>query len=199
MKKYFQRLYNETGKKPFTPLNFFLMLGIPAIIMVIASFMSGSQAGTLFIGAVIVAIVGWIINLVLCIKKFGGKGVGMFFLTLLASIAFFCSFILLPFFKWSFRAAGAMFHANLGNTTASVNASRRAGATKGKKSALNWFSYDGTVYQDEKEVMPQDIEGYALDEGSYTNEQNQAARNIGYSNGKDAEMNGKKWNGQSWS
>lgn len=199
MKKYFQRLYNETGKKPFTPLNFFLMVGIPAIIMVIASFMSGSQSDAIFIAAVIVAIVGWIINLVLCIKKFGSKGVGLFFLTLLASIAFFCSFILWPFLKWSFRAAGAMVHANLGNTTASVNSSRRAGATKGKKSALNWFSYDGTVYQDEKEVMPDNIGGNALDEGLYTDSQNQAARNIGYSNGKDAEMSGKKWNGQSWS
>ncbi|MCM1325236.1 MAG: hypothetical protein NC094_05585 [Bacteroidales bacterium] len=41
--------------------------------------------------------------------------------------------------------------------------------------------------------------GYGADEGSYTDAQNQAARNIGYSNAKAAEMNGKQWNGQSWS
>lgn len=159
MKKYFQSLYDETGKKPFTPLNFFLMIGIPAIIMVIALCMSGSQSDSLFTVAVIAAVVGWIINLALCIKNFGNRGVGLFFLTLLASIAFFCSFILWPFLKWSVRAGAAVFHANLGNTTASMNASSRAGATKGKRSALNWFSYDGTVYHDEKEVMPDDIGG----------------------------------------
>lgn len=36
------------------------------------------------------------------------------------------------------------------------------------------------------------------DEGSYTDSQNQQAKAHGYSNGKDAEMSGRSWNGTDW-
>ena len=130
--------------------------------------------------------------------KFKVTGIAIFLLSIIASLLFFISFILWPVLKFAFRAGISATQANLGNTTASVNASRRAGATKGKKSALNWFEYEGTVWKDEKEVMPDDIPNHSLDEGSYTYEQNQQAKAQGYSNGKDAEMSGRSWNGNDW-
>lgn len=195
IKRHFQQIYNETGKKPFTFLNAFFMVFFPVIVAIVMTFV---DANIFAVAALAALAVGIVINLIIMLVKFQVKGIGLFFLTLLASFMFFCSFIFWPFLKFSFRAAGAMFHANLGNITASVNASRRAGATKGKRSALNWFEYDGKVWKDEKEVMPEDIPNYSLDEGSYSYDQNQQARNHGYSNGKEAEMSGHKWNGSDW-
>lgn len=39
---------------------------------------------------------------------------------------------------------------------------------------------------------------YGADEGSYSDLQNQQARAQGYSNGKEAEMSGRSWNGNNW-
>ena len=36
------------------------------------------------------------------------------------------------------------------------------------------------------------------DEGSYTSKQNEQAKAVGYSNGKEAEMSGRTWNGTDW-
>lgn len=63
---------------------------------------------------------------------------------------------------------------------------------------LLWFGW-GNPETSSGGQSSNESNGYGADEGSYTDAQNQAARNIGYSNGKAAEMNGKQWNGQSWS
>lgn len=198
IKKYFNKIYSETGKKPFTFLNCFLVVLLPLIFIFGSAFLIADTEEVVVPATIIGLVVSLGLNLVLLIVKFKGKAIGLFFLTVLASILFFCSFILWPILKFAFRAGSAATQANLGNTTASVNASRRAGATKGKKSALNWFEYDGYVWKDEKEIMPEDLPNGSLDEGAYSYDQNQSARNVGYANAKDAEMSGRKWDGNNW-
>ena len=198
IKKYFQKIYNETGKKPFTFLNCFLIIFLPLIFILGSAFLIADTEEVVVTATILGFVIGLGINLALLLVKFKGKGIGLFLLSVLASVLFFCSFILWPLLKIMVRAGGAVTQANLGNTTASVNASRRMGATKGKKSALNWFEYEGHVWKDEKEVMPENIPTGSLDEGSYSYDQNQQARNVGYSNAKDAEMSGRKWDGNNW-
>lgn len=79
----------------------------------------------------------------------------------------------------------------MGNVTASVNASNDAGATLAstKTSAFNWFEYEGYEWKDATET-PEVYEHYELDEGSYTDAQNQKGRDVGYANAKEAEMHG---------
>lgn len=148
-----------------------------------------------FIVMILGVLAGWGINLALLLTKFKGKGVGLFFLNILASLAFFITFILWPLLKFCFHTGMAATQANLGNTTASVNSSRKAGAhaASPKKSAFNWFEYNGYEWKDDKEE-PELLNNYEADEGSYTYEQNQQARNIGYTNAKDAEMHGQTIN-----
>ena len=202
IKKYFQKIYNETGKKPFTFLNAFLLTILPLVLGYFISMALVSSIGEdeilIPIGFAIALAVGCIIDFLLLLKNFKGKAVVLLLLNIVASLLFFITFILWPVLKFAFRAGMAATQSNLGNTTASVNASRRAGATKGKKSALNWFEYTGRVWEDEKEVMPEDTSNYSLDEGSYTDIQNQQARAHGFENGKHAEVSGRKWNGTDW-
>lgn len=198
IKNYFQKIYQETGKKPFTFIQPFCLLILPLIMVIFGLIMEnnlGTQK-TLTIMAVVV-VIGWIAFIAIPFIRLKGKGIGVFFLSILASIIFFISFILWPMLKFAYRGGQAITQANMGNTSASVNASQRMGATKGKKSALNWFEYDGYVWKDEKEVLPE-MTDYALDEGSYSLEQNTQARAKGFSNGKDAEMQGRTWNGTDW-
>lgn len=191
IKNYFQKLYNETGKKPFTFLNVFLLIFVPIIVGIAGMyFTQDADASLRWLIAGVAG--GWILDIVLLVINFKAKAVGLIFLHIIASVLFVLTFILIPIIKFGIRSGAAATQANMGNVTASVNASRRAGATKGKKSSLNWFVYDGNTFTDTPEVMPEDIQGQALDEGAYTNEQNVAARNIGYANAKDAEMSGVK-------
>lgn len=198
IKKYFQKLYNETGKKPFTFFNAFLVVFLPLIIFFgLGSTMATSEMDIpkfLILGIV----VGLGLDLILVLVKFKGKGIALFFLHILASLLFFCTFILWPLLKFMVRSGSAANQANLGNVSASVNASKRAGATKGKKSALNWFEYEGYTWKDEREVIPNNTNSYSADEGSYSYNQNQKAKAQGFSNGKDAEMSGRSWNGNDW-
>lgn len=195
IKNYFQKIYMETGKKPFTFLNCFLSLIVPiAMFIIVGSQVSVSEGGKVAITVFLSVLIAWGLDIFLLVKNFHGQAVPIFLLGLLASIAFLFTFILWPVLKFAFRAGMAATQANNGNITDSVNSSRKAGATKGKKSALNWFEYDGYEWKDEKEVMPEDIPNYELDEGSYTYDQNQQARNMGYTNAKDAEMHGQKIN-----
>lgn len=200
IKKHFQKVYNETGKKPFTFIQPFCLLILPLIVVIAdAVLMETSideQTGVILLVAGVA--ISWIAFIAIPFVRFGKGGFGVLFLSILASLMFFCSFILWPFLKFAFRAGGAVFQANLGNTTASVNSSRKAGATKGKASALNWFEYEGNVWKDEKEVMPEDLPASSLDEGSYSYDQNNDARSKGYENAADAERSGRKWNGTSW-
>ncbi len=196
IKKYFQNIYNQTGKKPFTFFNALLMI-LPIIIYLVIAF-SGADLDEANKILLLSTLGCWGINFLITFLKFKVTGIAIFLLSIIASLLFFISFILWPVLKFAFRAGMSVTQANLGNTTASVNASKRAGATKGKKSALNWFEYEGNVWKDEKEVMPDDIPNHSLDEGSYSYEQNQQAKAHGYSNGKDAEMSGRSWNGNDW-
>lgn len=193
MKKYFQKVYNETHVKPFTFLNCFLCIFLPIIALIggVVLMDSNEALGTTVM--ILGIVVGWGINLALLLAKFKGKGVGLFFLNILASIAFFCTFILWPFIKYLMHSGNAAWQANMGNITESVNSSRKMGAVLAspKKSAFNWFQYDGYVWKDEK-VEPELLKNYELDEGSYSYDQNQKARSMGYSNAKDAEMHGQK-------
>lgn len=198
IKKYFNKIYSETGKKPFTFLNCFLIIFLPIILIVGSAALFGDTEDVVVPAAILSLIISLGLNLALLIVKFKEKSIGLFFLTVLASILFFCTFILWPLLKWGVRGAEAVVQANHGNVTASVNASNRMGATKGKMSALNWFEYDGYVWHDEKEIMPEDLPNGSLDEGAYSYEQNQSARNVGYANAKDAEMSGRTWNGNNW-
>ena len=202
IKTYFQQMYNETGKKPFTFLNAFILtilpLGLGYLLTMLLVSIMGEEESLILVGFVLAYLFCYVINFLLLAKNFKDNQIKLLVYSIIASILFFITFFLWPILKFAFRAGTAATQANLGNTTASVNASRRAGATKGKKSALNWFEYDGRVWQDEKENMPQDIPNYALDEGSYSYEQNQKAKAYGYSNGKAAEMAGRRWNGSDW-
>ncbi len=200
IKNQFQKVYNETGKKPFTFLNCFLTIFLPIIIFIASCYLFGSSDDipAFFAANILGLVVGWGINLALLWKSFQKQGISLFFLNILASIAFFCSFVIWPLIKLSYRASQAIVQANLGNTTGSVNASKRAGATKGRMSALNWFEYNGDVWENEKEVMPEEDTTYSADEGAYSSEQNQKAQSHGYRNGKEAELSGRRWNGFDW-
>ena len=200
MKAYFQKIYDETKQKPFTFLNASLCVLIPVIaflaIGVSVSPEEGSTVAIIFIAALLIC---WGINFYLLYKKFNEKALKLMIFNVLASIAFWTKLILLPLFKIMWHAGRAAFHANMGNTTASVNSSSQMGASiaSNKKSAFNWFEYEGKVWEDdtyEAELKPD----YSLDEGAYSDVQNQAAKGIGYVNGKEAAMAGHKWNGSSW-
>lgn len=202
IKNYFQQLYNETGNKPFTFLNAFILtilpLGIGYLFTTMLISIMGEQESLILISFVLAYLICYVINFLLLRKNFKEDQVKILGYSIIASIIFFATFILWPILKFSFRAGKAMFYSNMGNVSASVNASERAGATKGKQSALNWFEYDGRVWEDEEENLPEEITNYALDEGSYSYVQNQQAKSQGFSNGKDAEMAGRKWNGNTW-
>lgn len=60
-----------------------------------------------------------------------------------------------------------------------------------KKSAFNWFEYEGYEWKDDK-ADAELLNNYEADEGAYSSEQNQQARNMGYANAKDAEMHAPK-------
>lgn len=191
IKNYFQQVYDQTQIKPFTFLNCFLCIFLPVIGLVLGGFLSGNNA-RLGIAVMILSLLGgWIGNFVLLYQKFDKLAIRLFFLNILASIAFFSKLILLPWLKWSVKAAGAVFHANLGNVTASVNSSKKAGAelASTKTSAFNWFEYDGHEWEDVN-VSPELYEHNELDEGSYTDAQNQKGRDAGYANAKEAKMHG---------
>lgn len=200
IKNYFQSVYNKTHKKPFTFLNCFLCIFLPVIGLILGAYLMDSSSEGLGMTVMILSVlVGWVCNFLLLFAKFKVTAIGIFFLNILASIAFFCKLILMPLLKVLFKVGVASTQANLGNTTASVNASRGAGASLSstKTSAFNWFEYEGYEWKDITE-KPEPYGNNELDEGSYTYEQNQEARNLGYSNGKDAEMKGRKWNGNKW-
>lgn len=195
MKKYFQKVYNETHIKPFTFLNCFLCIFLPIIALIGGAVLMDSNEALGTTVMILGIVAGWGINLALLLVKFKGKGVGLFFLNILASIAFFFTFILWPLLKFCFHAGMAATNANLGNNTASINSSRKAGASVGstKKSAFNWFEYEGYEWKDDK-VEPELLNNYEADEGSYSYDQNQQAKSMGYANAKDAEMHGQKIN-----
>lgn len=191
IKKRFQEVYDQTHVKPFTFLNCFLCIFLPVIGLILGSLMMGSNGGLGTAVMILCFLGGWIGNFVLLYKKFDKLAISLFFLNILASIFFFSKLILVPWLKWSVKAAGAVVQSNLGNVTGSVNASKRAGAelASTRTSAFNWFEYEGYEWQDVKETA-EVYEHHELDEGAYTDTQNQKGRDAGYANAKEAEMHG---------
>lgn len=191
IKNRFQEVYDQTHIKPFTFLNSFLCIFLPVIGLILGSYMMGSNGGLGTAVMILCFLGGWIGNFVLLYKKFDKLAISLFFLNLLASIAFFSKLILVPWLKASVKFARAIWQSNLGNVTASVNASREGGSelARSRTSAFNWFEYEGYEWTDAKETA-EVYEHHELDEGSYTYEQNQQGRDAGYANAKEAEMHG---------
>lgn len=201
MKSYYQKVYNETGKKPFTFLNCALCILIPVVVLIIvgssASADEGGKVMIVFIPVTILCIVG---NAVLHYFKYKniGKAIWLTVLNLFASIAFFCKLILFPLIKFCFKMAGAMTDVQNGNFTAANNNMNNARSGKIKTSAFDWFRYDGRTFGDIQvgEEQPEDYStdslawSYSLNR-SYTAEEDLRARNLGYQNAKDAENQGR--------
>ena len=191
IKNYFQQVYDETGKKPFTFLHACLCILVPIVVMCTAFYLFEYDEGKVIGVSVAGLIASWGLLIFLSFKEFKEKTVKIFLFQILASITFWTKFLLIPIIKLSWHAGKAAVAANHGNVTASVNESKRSAATKTKKSAFNWFEYDGKVWKDEKEAYDQ-VADYSLDEGSYSMDQNNEARNKGYINAKHAEDSGEK-------
>lgn len=199
IQNHFQRVYDETHVKPFTFLNCFLCIFLPIVGLILGALIISNNTTIGIIVMILFILGGWAGNFALLFKNFKEKGISLFFLNLLASIAFFFKLIVMPLFKVLVKIGVASTQANLGNTTASVNSSKQAGATLAstKTSALNWFEYDGYEWKDNVE-KPKLHPNSGLDEDSYTDAQNQAARNLGYVNAKEAEMAGRQWDGNNY-
>lgn len=193
IKNYFQQIYDETGKKPFTFLHACLCILIPIVIVCVAPYLVGADESLWLALSIVGLFVSWGLLIFLIFRNFKDKTAKIFLFQILASIAFWTKFLLIPLIKMSWHAGQAIVQANHGNVTASVNASKRSAATKTKKSAFTWFEYEGKVWQDEKEVYDQ-VPDYSLDEGSYSMDQNNEARAKGYINAKHAEDSGEKIN-----
>lgn len=201
MKSYFQKVYSETGKKPFTFLNCALCILIPIIVLIVVGSQASSSEGgdvmAIFIPVTILCIVG---NAVMQYMRFQnvGKAVLLTFLNMLASIAFFCKLILFPLIKFAFKMMGAMSDVQSGNYTAANNNMNNARSGQIKTSAFDWFKYDGTTVGD-IQVGEEKAEDYSTDNlawshalnRSYTAEEDMKARNLGFQNAKDAENQGR--------
>lgn len=200
IKIHFKKLYAETNVKPFTFLNCFLCIFLPVIGLILGAILMNNNEKLGAAVMILAVLGGWAGNFALLYKNFKAKGISLFFLNLLASIAFFFKLIIMPLFKVLVKIGAASTQANLGNTTASVNSSKQAGAALAstKTSAFNWFEYGGYEWKDSVAEAPKPYAPGALDAGSYTDAQNQAARDIGYANGKEAEMAGRKWDGKKY-
>lgn len=194
MKKYFQSIYNETGIKPFTFMHAALCILIPILVFFLVGMnVSSGEGEAVIIWAIGSLLVCWGIDVFLIYRSFKDKVVKIFIFHVLASIAFWSKLILIPLFKICWQAGMAVFHANNGNTTASINSSRRMGAAaaSNKKSAFNWFEYEGKVHTDDN-FEAELLDDFSADEGAYSAEQNNEARAKGYKNAKHAEMSGEK-------
>ena len=201
MKSYFQKLYNKTGKKPFTFLNCALCLLIPIIVLIVvgsqASASEGAKVMAVFIPVTVGCIVG---NIVLQFVRFKsiGKAIWLTVLNFLASTAFFCKLILFPFIGFFFKMSGAMTDVQMGNFSAANNNMNNARSGKARLSAFNWFQYDGRTFED-VQVGEERPEDYSTDNlawshslnRSFTAEEDLKAKNLGFQNAKDAENQGR--------
>ena len=201
MKSYFQKLYNETGKKPFTFLNCALCVLLPIVAFLLFGITLADANETLFVILVIVALVlCWGGNVFIQFNRFGniGKALWLMFLNMLASIAFFCKLILFPLIALCFKMMSGMTDIQNGDFSAANNNLNNARSGKIKASAFNWFRYDGTTV-DDIQVGEEQPEDYTPDNlawshtlnRSYTAEEDLKAQNMGFKNAKDAENQGR--------
>jgi len=190
MKKYFQNIYNETGIKPFTFLNCALTLLLPfAIFIAIGSVSSTSEGDKVMIVTLIGLIACWGSNIALLFNKFkdGKRTAILFFLGLLASIAFFCKLILFPLIK-------LLINFMPGATATNITNRATAEASGVKMSAFNWFVYDNRVFTDIEPNIPDDIPETATNYGAWNSElgrgfndtEERNAQNMGYRDAKQA-------------
>ncbi len=199
MRKYFLKLYSETGKKPFTFLNACLMLLIPFVVFIVLASKTPSSESFMIVLAPTIGV--WIacivINVVLTFSKFkdGGTVAKVTILSLFASLAFFCKLILFPFIKFLFRGSTAMTAMQSGDTQQAASTMNRSQGVK--TSAFNWFNYDGVEIQDIPGDEPASEEyiynNNAWDptlQRSYTSDEDNNARQMGYQNASHAVNSG---------
>lgn len=190
IKNYFQRLYNETGVKPFTFFNVFLFPVLPVVLAIVV------ESTDMGIALPIIALIaGLAFNIAKTIIKFPTEAVKILPLMFLATMAFTIKFFVWPIIKFAYYSGKAATAANMGNYSESQYYSGQHSGMA--MSAFNWFQYDGKTYKDEADYNSYgEMPAYAADEGSYSYKQNDAAHAMGYVNGKEAEMNGRVWNEQ---
>lgn len=195
MKKYFKKIYRETGFKVFTGwscLSYLLFYG--SLFLFLYLFDSDFMIYKILSLVLAIGIIGFNLwrNNILGI----GKSIGLTLMSLLATIFFFFSFFLIPFFKFSSKMAKGALQSNLGNTSASVSYSKSAsnqGITNNK--ALSWFKYDGfsePIKSKDSEYTEPKFEHHELSEGEFSYAENQKARNLGFKNAKEAQIKGFK-------
>lgn len=194
MKKYFQKLYNETGQKPFTFLNCLLSLLAPFVVFLVVG-LNTSDGGVVMLATGITALICWVANGFILFKRFNnGKRVAIcFFLGLLASVAFFCKLILFPLFKLLLNLMGGATAVQTGDFAGASAQNNRAFAEAGslKTSAFNWFIYDDRVMEDihieaQESTMANNQAWNSELQRSFTSEEDANARNMGYRDAKQA-------------
>lgn len=203
MKNYFQKIYNETGIKPFTFLNCALSFLLPLVIfLVIGSNMSSTEGNKVITISVIALIACWGIDIALLFNKFkdGKRTAILFFLGLLASIAFFCKLILFPLIKLLFNMMGSATAVQTGDFAGASNNANRATAEAGgvKMSAFNWFVYDDRKFEDIAPSEP--AESYITNSQAwnselgrnFTSDEDMNAQQMGYTDAKNAYDSGVK-------
>lgn len=197
MKNYFQKIYNETGEKPFTFLNCALSILLPLVIFLVVGLnVSAAEGNKVITISIIALIVCWGIDIALLFHKFkdAKRTAILFFLGLLASVAFFCKLILFPLIKWIMNMSLSMTDVQTGNFAGANNKANRANAEAGgvKMSAFNWFVYDDRKFEDIQPTIPEEQpetnpQAWSSELGrSFTSEEDMKARNMGYNDAKHA-------------
>jgi len=195
MKNYFQKIYNETGQKPFTFLNCFLNVLLPLVVLILAAIVIPNDGELAKILIALSFVIGLAANVFVLFKRFkDGKRVAiLFFLGLLASIAFFCKLILFPLFKLLLNLMGSSTSIQTGDFAGASAQNNRAFAEAGslKLSAFNWFNYDDRVIDDihieaEESTMANNQAWNSELRRSFTSDEDANARNMGYRDAKQA-------------
>lgn len=200
MKKYFQKLYNETGQKPFTFLNCFLCVFTPIIALILGYMIDKVDPTPAIILLIVVTILSLAANVFILFKRFNDikRALLLALLNIFASLHFFCKLILFPLIKIAFRFAGAATQMQMGNTAGASHTMGNATASAGiKTSAFNWFKYDGTTIADIAGSEPEDDtlvytnNAYNTSLGrAFTDKEDMTARNMGYQNAQHAVSSG---------
>lgn len=163
MKKHFQKIYNETGKKPFTLLNCLLCVIFPLIALTCSAILRHQNKNlgqAVLIGGIII---GLGMNFVLMLITFKKKGILLSLFTIAASYSFFLTLVFGPLISFFLHTGKTAADGKLGTNIASANycfqaamaathsypdaPSAKAHALKStahtaKKSAFDWFKYE---------------------------------------------------------
>lgn len=194
MKNYFQKLYNETGQKPFTFLNCLLSILLPFIVF-LAVGLNPPNGGTVMLATGITTLICWGINCFLLFKRFNDTKLvaTCFFLGLLASIAFFCKLILFPIIKLFFNLMTGASAVQTGDFARASAENNRAFANFGsaKTSAFNWFIYDDRIIEDihiepEESTMTNSLAWNSELQRNFTSDEDLNAQQMGYTDAKHA-------------